>query len=270
MAQTRGEPWVWLFADDDLTESGCIRAFHQAVMEDERAGRPANVYRFNTFTIDDYDAIIRINPPHPERETGAAFIYHKLTGARCSYAPEHVFARAAFERCGGFVEFPFAMGSDDASWISFAEDMPLRTIPGSNVRWRLGQTNTSRLAGEQTVEKLLAVLDYTLWLRRRFANAPPLVEPHGAPWQPTVAAVAADYFFHLLGNADKFLSHREANRLVVEIHRRSGFSRRYVRAKVYQSNWRYVSTAWRRRARRLFPLTPSAAAPGLAASREAT
>jgi len=42
------EPWIWLFADDDVMEKGCVDCFYRGLEETRGA---YDVYRFNTLTI---------------------------------------------------------------------------------------------------------------------------------------------------------------------------------------------------------------------------
>ena len=163
VAQTR-EPWVWLFSDDDLMHPGCVAAFHRALEQD---GDAFNVYRFNTLVINQDGNVTRINQPNPELESAAEFIYHRLTSQRESLAPEHIFRRSAYDARGGFVEFPFALGSDDATWINLAgTDTLLRCIAGPRVCWRLSDINISSLSSGY-VDKLLGLLAYAQWLLQR-------------------------------------------------------------------------------------------------------
>ena len=158
------EPWVWLFSDDDVMHPGCVAAFYQALARDSDA---FHVYRFNTVVINAEGRVIRIHPPNPELENVEEFIYHRLTLQRMSLAPEHIFRRQAYETRGGFVDFPFGLGSDDATWINVVgEDTFFRGIAGPRVYWRMSGSNISSYASGYT-QKMLGLLAYAVWLYRR-------------------------------------------------------------------------------------------------------
>jgi hypothetical protein len=147
-------------------EPECVAEFYHSLAE----GPPGtSVFRFNTLTIDGSGQIVRIHPPHPQFEPPIQFAYHRLRGERLSFAPEYLFTRAVFDRHGGFVPFPLAWGSDDASWILFSDDKPIVTIPTGRVRWRGGTENISgqKSAGPRKVEAALLYLEWLLaWSSR--------------------------------------------------------------------------------------------------------
>ena len=162
------EEWVWLFSDDDVADPHCVERFFELA---STIGPEANVLRFNSVTIGGRGEILHSSPPHPPVESVESYAYHRLTFQRKSYAPDHIFRRVAFDRNQGFVSFPFALGSDDASWITFAEKGPLTTIPGAVVYWRHSGQNVSHLGAGQAVAKVLALMEFGVWLRRRFAGS---------------------------------------------------------------------------------------------------
>ncbi len=159
--RTRGEPWLWLFSDDDLMDPDCVASFHR-----QRELLESDLYRFDTLTIDGRDNVISINPPHPLLESTLAFAYHRISFQRNSFAVEYVFSREAFLREGGFIPFPVAWCSDDASWIAFGGDRPIIAIAGARVKWRSSDINISGSARRNTMDKIEALILYSDWLER--------------------------------------------------------------------------------------------------------
>lgn len=155
------EPWVCLFSDDDLMDPGCVESFYFALDETRWAH---SVYRFNTRIIDANGRLIRVNPIHPQVESGLQFAYGRLRFKRSSFAPEYVFSRLAFDRVGGFVEFPLGWCSDDASWVAFAGNRDIYTIQGPRVSWRSSRINLSMTNPAHHGEKMAAELQYLAWL----------------------------------------------------------------------------------------------------------
>lgn len=176
--ESASEPWVWLFSDDDVMEPGCVAAFYRSLEDGTLSA--VQVARFNTVEIDDQGVITRLNPPHPPWENSFNFVYHRLTFQRRSYAPEYLFKRAAFVQRQGFVDLPFALGSDDASWVVFTGAAPICTLEGARVRWRLSTMNTSLIQGDLRVAKLLAFCDFAVWCKGYFQRHPALVSPEAA------------------------------------------------------------------------------------------
>jgi hypothetical protein len=131
------EPWVWLFADDDVMDPECVSILHRAL--DERLAN--ELLRFDTAVIGARGEVLSENPPHPRVESGVEFVYDRLLGRRNSYVVEYVFRRDAFEREGGFPEYPLAWCADDAAWFLFSRGSHIRTLTGAKVRWRASGSN---------------------------------------------------------------------------------------------------------------------------------
>lgn len=161
------EPWVWLFSDDDLMEPQCVEAFYQTLSS---TGGRYDVYRFNTLVIDASGKVKWISSPHPQLESGFQFTYHKLMFERSSFAQEYIFSRHAFDQEGGFVDFPMAWCSDDASWVAFSGDQGICTIAGPRVHWRLSGLNISTANAVYKKQKIEAMIQYISWLSNRFSH----------------------------------------------------------------------------------------------------
>ncbi len=182
------EPWVWLFSDDDTADPGCVEAWRNAT-----AGGRSDVFRFNTRTIDAIGAVTRENPMHPAHESGFDFAVQRVSGGRLSFGCEYIFARAAFDLNDGFVDYPLAWCSDDASWIAFSRRRGIATIEGPRVNWRYSGDNLSSVSPATRAAKREALLRHAEWLRREF---------DGRPGWPNLAARLPAWFRHQLRVAD--------------------------------------------------------------------
>ena len=166
--QTR-EPWVWLFSDDDVAGPDCVAAFHRERTDDRGE---CDVYRFNTAIIGAGGRPAGATRPHPSRESAGAFTRRWLGGGADCFAVEHVFSRRAFEREGGFVDFPLGWCSDLASWAAFAGPHPIRTVAGPRVLWRRSGANISRPDAANQGAKIEAMFAYADWLEVFLARSP--------------------------------------------------------------------------------------------------
>jgi glycosyltransferase involved in cell wall biosynthesis len=158
------EDWVWLFSDDDIMSPKCVQAFYDAL---HITNGQHNVYRFNIEMIDAAGGIICVKDPHPEQETGFEFLKRRLQSKSLSAAVEYIFKKKAFGKNNGFVNFPLAFCSDDASWIQFAGNAPIFTIQSEKVYWRSSNINISSLKGFQH-QKVEALLGYCIWIKNKF------------------------------------------------------------------------------------------------------
>jgi glycosyltransferase involved in cell wall biosynthesis len=150
------EPWVWLFADDDVMEPDCVARFHDAVEH----GAPEELLRFDTTVIGGRGQVLAENPPHPRLENGVDFTFARLNGERNSYVVEYVFRREAFDRAGGFPDYPVAWCADDAAWFLFSQGGRIRTLDGAKVRWRASGLNITDAKRRNQREKLAAGLRF--------------------------------------------------------------------------------------------------------------
>jgi glycosyltransferase involved in cell wall biosynthesis len=155
------EPWIWLFCDDDIMEPQCVEMFYKTIGREKDKFK---VLRFNTLTIDDHSKVTRVNPLHPETESGIRFIYHRLKGERASFVTEYIFARETYLKDGGMVEFPLAWASDDASWLTFSKEHGIATIQGANVLWRHGAYNISPPGPKYQTMRIEAAFRFVNWL----------------------------------------------------------------------------------------------------------
>lgn len=219
--RTNGEPWVWLFSDDDLADPTCVSGFYSSLAESAKLGADAepHVYRFNSLLIDEENTVRRVNPPHPARESPVSFAYHRLVGYRLSFAPDHIFRRSQFDRHGGFVDLPFGLGSDDASWITFSGTRSIATVEGPFVSWRLSGLNISG-SGSESIAKIVGYFEFAEWMKRRFSEVAVLGD--GRPQKLDIGACADAWALGHIQGSRKIFSPAAILRLMREGRRRLG------------------------------------------------
>ncbi len=160
------QPWLMLLGDDDLLDRECVARFYAALDAASRDSPPA-LYRFDTRIVDREGRVVRENPPHPRRVSALEFVAARFAGGS-SYVVEMVFSRAAYEKIPGFVHFPLAWCSDDATWALLSREGGIECVPGAKVSWRLSGDNISSPDARLTPIKIASNLDYLDWLRREF------------------------------------------------------------------------------------------------------
>jgi glycosyltransferase involved in cell wall biosynthesis len=166
VAQAKGA-WIMLLGDDDLLDPSVVSAFYRAL---EATAGNYDVYRFNTRQINAKGAVGRTNPKHPEWESAYDFLLARWRGERASYTCEYIFSRAAFDDNQGFVPFPLAWCSDDATWIALSARNGIYTIPHAMASWRLSGENITSQRPELAVRKLAAGVLFLNWAKRFFAD----------------------------------------------------------------------------------------------------
>jgi glycosyltransferase involved in cell wall biosynthesis len=156
------EDYIWLFSDDDIMPEKGIELFYKAIADHGRF----DLYRFNIRQIDKGGDLISDRTNHPDVESTEEFIYRRLKGETLSAACEYIFSRNAYNEAGGFVSFPLAWCTDDASWYLFGKNEGICTIPGEPVLWRISETNISKPEKENG-QKYLATLLFHLWIKKQ-------------------------------------------------------------------------------------------------------
>lgn len=155
------EQWVWLFSDDDIMSKNCVQSFYEVL---NKTKGEYNIYRFNIEMIDSKDNVICVKEKHPEIESSYSFLLRRLQSKSLSAAIEYVFKKEIFENENGFINFPLAYCSDDASWIKFSNQKPIYTILSDTIYWRASGSNISSKKGLQSLKKdsLIAFINWQL------------------------------------------------------------------------------------------------------------
>ncbi|QHS56342.1 glycosyltransferase family 2 protein [Mucilaginibacter sp. 14171R-50] len=192
------EEWIWLFSDDDIMSPGCVQAFFDAL---KATNERHNIYRFNIEMIDADGRVICVKDPHPELESGFDFLQRRLQSRSLSAAVEYIFRKDAFKLNNGFVNFPKAYCSDDASWITFTGEIPIYTIRHETVSWRASGVNISS-AKEFACSKALALLLFVKYIVKKYPSQKMALLQLARPW-----------FFENLGYINGRLSFAEIRRI---------------------------------------------------------
>lgn len=175
--------YVILATDDDLYEPDFLEEMSRLIDT-----YPAvELLRARILQVNADNHIIGIDRCYKEHLTKDEFVYHMLHGMKGGI-PQYVFRRQALIDKGGFVNFPKAWASDDATAIMMAEH-GVATTQGHLVRFRWSDINISS-DKRSIVEKVQARLHFYHWLRQ-----------HLIPINPEDEAAA---FLHR--NIDEYLS----------------------------------------------------------------
>ena len=101
--------YVICMGDDDKLLPSCLETY----------GRPIekypdlNLYHALTEIIDEHSQFMRMQEMRPEREGLFSMIYGRLFGARMQYIGDWMIRTDFLRSIGGYVDYPFAWGSDD-------------------------------------------------------------------------------------------------------------------------------------------------------------
>lgn len=159
---SQGEPYIWLFSDDDVMEPECVEKFYEALEK-----KPSDFYHFNIKKIYEASASVDSLPIFPRHLSTIDFINEKYRGRIVSYVVEFVFSRKLYELQGKFQKFDMAWGSDFITWIKFSQaNDGIDTIEGPCVRWRSSSQNISPDKSRITLlRKMRAEMMYLKWIK---------------------------------------------------------------------------------------------------------
>jgi len=137
------EPWIWLFSDDDVMSPECVSEFYNAR---QLSHDTSCIYRINTWIMNKSETRVRDNFRTPERFSRADFAtWLYLQQKLCCAVVEYIFPREIHRLSGGFISFPVAWHSDDATWFKFGKYADFHTLAGGEIGLRQSGENLSAL-----------------------------------------------------------------------------------------------------------------------------
>ncbi len=163
LSYAKGEYFV-LFSDDDIYEKDFLTEMNSLATKYPKV----DIFHVRVKVIDEDNNTAFYTASCPEFETVAEFIWHRVKSYRMHYAPDFMCKTDSLRKIGGFVNFPNAWGSDDATWLLMANENGIVASPKFLCNWRQSSINLSR---KDTIEnKLIAVNAYVEWLKDFIEN----------------------------------------------------------------------------------------------------
>ena len=115
LSYAKGE-YVILATDDDLYEKNFLSSFVPLIEKYPFA----DLFRARVLVVDSENKIKEIDRCFKEHLTEAEFRYHMMHAIRGGI-PQYIFRREALNAKGGFIDFPLAWGSDDATAMMMSQ-----------------------------------------------------------------------------------------------------------------------------------------------------
>jgi hypothetical protein len=155
-------PWVWMFSDDDVMTPDCVAGFYEALAR----APEALLFQFSVKQVDE-GLVPLCASAAPAHESISEFIAARFRSAKVSCVPDHVFHWETLRHLEqGFINFPLAWNSDDATWVALGQKKGIHGIATGEVLWRQSGQNISASMGH-SFAKLRADVSYLNWLRTR-------------------------------------------------------------------------------------------------------
>lgn len=174
--------YVILATDDDLYEPNFLASFVPLIEKYP----DVNLFRARILQVDSRNEIKYIDSCYKEYLSPVEFRYHLMHGMKGGI-PQYIFKRSALMEKGGFVNFPKAWASDDATALMMS-DRGVVTSQEHLVRFRWSDINISG-DSKYGLEKFKARLQFSRWLQQQ------RVETNDMPddWQRFYRQHVADY-----------------------------------------------------------------------------
>lgn len=166
IALSEGEPYIWLFSDDDVMDPNCVEVINKHIVKNRNQG----IFRINVSVIDGNMNVLK-DVVFPQEISPKDLYIGKLNGTLECFVVEYVFFRKVYEELGGFVRFDLAWGSDLATWIEMSKFDNIISLPVGRIYWRKSGVNISTTLSASVLErKANALVDFLIWSERYFGN----------------------------------------------------------------------------------------------------
>lgn len=156
-----GEPWIWLFSDDDIIGERCVELFYKEIEDKNKF----DIYHFDVKIIDSDGRIAYLPGEFPEI-IDVETLYRETSKDKIrSFVVENIFSREIYEEVGGFESFPMAWGSDMATWLKMGRKNGMKTIHGDYVFWRRSDKNITPSKDREMIKrKFMIQVDFYEWV----------------------------------------------------------------------------------------------------------
>lgn len=153
--------WCVLAGDDDVYLPNCIAS----LLELRDRYPTCDLFHARSAMIDENGNWVSISHERLQFESQIQFAYARAARHCDQQAPDFMFRLSAFKAVGGFVRFPLAWFSDDATWMLLAQNGCAHT---SDVQFcfRMSGINITSTFDSKVVDKIKAGEDFRSWLRK--------------------------------------------------------------------------------------------------------
>ena len=144
----KGEYFV-LSSDDDVMEPHFLNTLSELLENN----KDVDIAHCRVKIIDNDNKLLGYTPFCPEREDNLNFVWHRIKGYRLQYVQDFMCRTKKLKEIGGFIDFPLAWGSDDATWYKLAENSDILYSKEVLSNWRYSEINLLRIGDfEKRVE----------------------------------------------------------------------------------------------------------------------
>lgn len=160
------EPYIFFFSDDDIMPFDIVSRFYDTLSKYPQK----EFFRIQLAVVSERNELISTNSCLKDTVTAEEMLCDKLFGKMNSAACEFIFSANLYHKIKGFVHFPLAWCSDDATFFKMAQEADgAIAIHGYPVLWRNAEGVNISNDKSYNKEKVTATLMFIRWLRENYS-----------------------------------------------------------------------------------------------------
>ena len=201
MEYATGE-WCVLASDDDLYDPGYL----QEMLRLHDKYPMCDLFHSRIAIIDAEGKWTRVGEERIEFETQVQMAYSRGVRRLEQRAPDFMFRKSTLDAMGGFVNFPLAWYSDDATWMALSRH-GCACSPQILFLFRQSGINISSVYGKSVERKLQAASMFKTWFRDFIETAVAASDEDGCLIQGMAGRVAEavdNHTIRIIGNVQAF------------------------------------------------------------------
>ena len=153
--------WCVLASDDDIYAPDFLETMMNLVEKYPKV----DIFHCRICEINEDGEVVRYGEFRNEYETIWEMLYYRGVKRTMQCAPDFMFKRKALNNINGFIDFPSAFYSDDATWYTLAKDNGIVCSSKCLFKWRMSNINTCGRK-DNLYSKSKAILDFNIWLKK--------------------------------------------------------------------------------------------------------
>lgn len=198
MSFAKGE-WCVLASDDDKYEPEYVAEMLGLAEQFPKS----NVFHCRVRVIDGNGRLIGMGEPRAEWESCLELLYYRNVKRFTQLMPDFMFRRSRWIECGGFVSFPTAWYSDDATWVKLSIEGGVGYSIKPLFNYRCSGINISSTP-TRLEEKMEACYLFGEWARKLAEEAVPVSEEDKLFRQKVIERVERECLNSIYGLASHY------------------------------------------------------------------
>ena len=171
MVSVANGEYVCILGDDDYISENYLEEINKLILKYPKV----SLFRAKVIKVDEKNKTILEGDNLPEFETWDQMLYGRNVIKRLQSTSEFVIKKNALDKIGGYINFPRACGSDDATYVALSKENGVVSTNDASAYWRKSSLNISDNDSRETnYYKLRFFLE---WEKKFLDNNFPLANP---------------------------------------------------------------------------------------------